>query len=169
MTDNAVANLVEWLHSFESRIDIDVLTAQMTEMSLSVESFRDYIEFSDEHYQRNLVASGEQFYALVMCWKPGQAAAVHDHRGASCGVRVLQGTATETSYRWQDKKLVVNAVRQQIAGDVCGSFDADIHDIRNNASDNLVTLHIYSPCLADINIYNLETGEVSVFTDPLVV
>ena len=39
-------------------------------------------------------------------------------------------------------------------GEVRGSFDDDIHEIRNNGEGNLVTLHIYSPYLDNINRYD---------------
>jgi hypothetical protein len=54
------------------------------------------------------------------------------------------------------------------AGEVCGSFDDDIHEIRNNGDGNLVTLHVYSPYLDNINLYDRETGEITVFSDPMV-
>ena len=164
----AVNELIDWMRAFEQRMPIDDLVARLDDDAISAHNLADYIQFSDEHYSRNLLAHGPQFYALVMCWKPGQASPVHDHKGAACGVRVIQGVATETSYRWQGKQLVEDAVTSMQAGEVCGSFDEDIHQIRNNGSENLVTLHVYSPYLDNINLYDIESGEVSVFSDPLV-
>jgi cysteine dioxygenase len=128
----------------------------------------DHIHFSDERYSRNLLAYGPQFYALVLCWKPGQASPIHDHKGASCGVRVIEGVATETSFAREKGRLVEKSVTTMSAGEVCGSFDEDIHEIRNNGDGNLVTLHIYSPYLDNINLYDRETGEITVFSDPMV-
>ncbi len=54
------------------------------------------------------------------------------------------------------------------AGEVCGSFDDDIHEIRNNGDEHPVTLHLYSPFLDNINLDNLETGEITFFSDPMV-
>ena len=164
----AVNELIDWMRAFDERMPIDDLVKRLDDDSISENNLADYIHFSDERYARNLLAHGPQFYALVMCWKPGQASPVHDHKGAACGVRVIQGVATETSYRWQGKLLVEDAVTSMEAGEVCGSFDDDIHQICNNGSDNLVTLHVYSPYLDNINLYNIESGEVSVFSDPLV-
>ena len=163
-----VDDLVSWLREFKQRIDLDELKARLDDDGLNVESVADYIHFSDERYSRNLLAHGAQFYALVLCWKPGQASPIHDHKGASCGVRILQGTATETSFAWQGELLVPQRVSVMQAGEVCGSFDDDIHEIRNNGSDNLVTLHVYSPYLDNINLYDLHSGKVTVFSDPLV-
>lgn len=163
-----IDELVTWLKSFDQRIDLAALQARLRDETISSAMLQDYIHFSDQRYSRNLLANGPQFYALVMCWKPGQASPVHDHRGASCAVRVLEGVATETSFRREAGCLVEVGETTMRAGEVCGSFDDDIHEIRNNASFNLVTLHVYSPYLDNINLYDRETGEITVFSDPLV-
>jgi cysteine dioxygenase len=165
---DSINQLVDWLRSCDERIALDELQQRLDDDSISSELLADYIHFSDERYSRNLLAYGPQFYALVLCWKPGQASPIHDHKGASCGVRVIAGVATETSFRWRDGRLVENSVTSMSAGDVCGSFDDDIHEIRNNGEDNLVTLHVYSPYLDNINLYDRETGAVTVFSDPMV-
>ena len=163
-----IKEFVNWLNSFEQRISLDELKSRLTDESISAELLVDHIHFSDERYSRNLLAHGPQFYALVLCWQPGQASPIHDHKGASCGVRVIEGVATETSFRWQDERLVEDSVTTMSAGEVCGSFDDDIHEIRNNGDGNLVTLHIYSPYLDNINLYDRETGAITVFSDPMV-
>ena len=164
----SVDQLVTWLRGHEQRIDLGELKARLDDDSISAELLADQIHFDDERYSRNLLAYGPQFYALVLCWKPGQASPVHDHKGASCGVRVIEGVATETSFGWQGDKLVERSVTSMAAGEVCGSFDDDIHEIRNNGDSNLVTLHIYSPYLDNINLYDRESGEITVFSDPMV-
>jgi len=163
-----IDELIDWLRGCKQRISLPELQQRLDDERISAASLADYIHFSDERYSRNLVAHGPQFYALVLCWKPGQASPIHDHRGASCGVRVIEGTATETSYRWQDGQLVVDRVTTMQAGEVCGSFDDDIHEIRNNGDRNLVTLHVYSPYLDNINLYEIDSGKVTVFSDPLI-
>ncbi|MDH3448192.1 MAG: cysteine dioxygenase family protein [Gammaproteobacteria bacterium] len=163
-----VDELIEWLDSFEQRIPLRELQMRLDDDRLSVDALSDYIHFSDERYSRNLLAHGPQYYALLLCWKPGQSSPIHDHRGASCGVRVIQGTATETSFRREGEHLVADKVTTMRAGEVCGSFDDDIHEIRNNGNDNLVTLHVYSPYLDNINLYDIESGKVTVFSDPLI-
>jgi cysteine dioxygenase len=165
---DTVNQLVDWLQTFDERVPLDELKSRLDDDSISAGLLGDYIHFSDERYSRNLLAYGPQFYALVLCWQPGQASPVHDHKGASCGVRVIEGVATETSFGWDGDQLVEKSVTTMHAGEVCGSFDDDIHEIRNNGETNLVTLHIYSPYLDNINLYDLETGEVTVFSDPMV-
>ena len=164
----AIDELVDWLQSCDERIPLRELQQRLDDDRLTAASLADYIHFSEQHYARNLLAHGAQFYALLLCWKPGQASPIHDHKGASCGVRVIQGTATETSFRWQDGQLVPARVTEMEAGEVCGSCDDDIHEIRNNGDQDLVTLHVYSPYLDNINLYEIDSGRVTVFCDPLI-
>ena len=163
-----VDELIDWLESFDQRIPLRELQMRLDDDQLSVDSLADYIHFDDDHYSRNLLAHGPQYYALVLCWKPGQASPIHDHKGASCGVRIIQGTATETSYRREGESLVEDTVSVMQAGEVCGSFDDDIHQIRNEGDENLVTLHVYSPYLNNINLYDIGSGKITVFSDPLI-
>ena len=164
----AVNELIDWLRRHQQRIDLDQLKNRLDDERLNVGTLADYIRFSEERYSRNLLAHGPQFYALVLCWMPGQASPIHDHKGASCGVRIIQGTATETRFDWSGEQLKPQETTVMHAGEICGSFDDDIHEIRNNGSENLVTLHVYSPYLNNINLYDLGSGKVTVFSDPLV-
>ena len=68
-----IEELTDWLRSFEQRISLDELTDRLQDDSISTDLLKDHIHFSDERYSRNLLAYGPQFYALVLCWKPGQA------------------------------------------------------------------------------------------------
>ena len=164
----SVDQLVACLRGHSQRIDLGELKARLDDASINSALLAEQIHFNDERYARNLLAYGPQFYALVLCWKPGQASPIHDHKGASCGVRVIEGVATETRFRLQGDRLVEDGTSTMSAGEVTGSFDEDIHEIRNNGDTNLVTLHIYSPYLDNINLYDRETGEITVFSDPLV-
>ncbi len=159
--------LIAWLREFDTQIPLPALTERLHDDSLSADALATYIRYSDQRYCRNLVAHGAQFYALVLCWRPGQASPIHDHRDAVCGVRVVSGTATETRFRDLGNRLVEDTVRCLRAGEVCGSFDDDIHQVRNDGDENLVTLHVYSPFLDNINLYEIGRGRVSVFSDPL--
>lgn len=155
------------LDAYQDRIPLEDLRDLLADTKLTSQDVCDHMIFCDDHYARNLLRSGPQYYALLLCWKPGQASPIHDHRGASCGVRVLEGVVTERKYqRHPAKGLEESCVNVYEAGYVCGSFDLDIHSICNEGSKNLVTLHVYSPSLTNIHIYSLKDGAVEVFTDP---
>jgi len=148
-------------------IPIDRLTARMEQLELTVDDVRPWVSFDDQHYQRNLWQIGPAYAALIMCWRPGQSSPIHDHAGSACGVRVLQGIASEQRYdRNDDGTVYPTTFHEYPAGSVCGSFDADIHRMYNaQPASDLVTLHIYTPPLIDIHAYHEEDGHVEIWTD----
>src|SRR5262245_26512938 len=93
-----LAHLVEYLESLTGRAPLGELTALLRRLNIQHEDVADFIHFSDRDYQRNLIRSGEWYHLWVLCWKNGQRSPIHDHKGSSCGVRVLHGTATVTQF-----------------------------------------------------------------------
>ncbi|MBM4067516.1 MAG: hypothetical protein FJ271_01020 [Planctomycetes bacterium] len=118
----------------------------------------DFITFSERGYTRNKVREGAWYHLLVLCWKNGQRSPIHDHAGSACGVRVLRGTATETTFvPAANGHIKAVASRDLPAGKVCATQDSDIHQLSNlQANDaDLVTLHVYSPPLLWMGTYSL--------------
>ena len=55
--------------------------------------------FKNSRYQRNPVLwEPERYTVMCICWEPAQASPIHNHRGSSCAVVVLNGVCTETIY-----------------------------------------------------------------------
>jgi cysteine dioxygenase len=114
---------------------------------------------------------GSVYHALVLCWRAGQRSPIHDHRGSSCGVRVIEGVATETGFERTSEGLIYPThTRSLETGAVCGSYDDGIHQVSNlqPAGRNLITLHIYSPPLLRMGMYSLTDSLVKDFNDPIV-
>lgn len=119
--------------------------------------------FAPEGYRRNLLHETPDYHALVLCWEPGQRSPIHDHAGSICGVRVIQGTATEIYFERSPHGCVFpTSSRRLSAGTVLGSQDADIHQIANLEPhpQRLVTLHIYSPPLHNMGNYSMTEGRI---------
>jgi hypothetical protein len=51
-----------------------------------------FIRFDPDTYKRNLVIDLPHAQVLILCWRPSQGSAVHDHGSSNCGVVVLAGT-----------------------------------------------------------------------------
>ena len=107
-------------------------------------------------YVRTLIGSTPGFQALVMCWLPGQHSPAHDHGHSACGVRVMQGAATETLYA-VDADGVACAQSRRIfyTGDVLCAAGDGVHSLGNLPIAGrerwpvaLVTLHVYAPALS---------------------
>ena len=112
--------------------------------------------------------AGPAYHALLLCWRNGQRSPIHDHRGSSCGVRVVRGEATETVFEMTEQgHLYAVRTRKLPEGFVCATQDQDIHQLSNLQPGNadLITLHIYSPPLLVMGQYSLTDRAVREFKD----
>ena len=158
------------LDKFEHRVPIDELVARMQDLVIEPDEIEKFSRFSDECYQRNLMHCGPGYQALILCWQAGQRSPIHDHKGSSCGVRVLEGTMTETLFdRTPDGHIYATGSVTHQVGSVCGSEDADIHQVSNLAGGDqcLKTLHVYSPALTQMGVYSLENTHVERFRESI--
>ena len=166
----SLAEFFDELDRYVERVPLDRLTSLLRRVDISMADVSGYARFNDERYQRNLMRSGEAYHALILCWRNGQRSPIHDHRGSSCGVRVLKGVLTETLFEHSANGLIYATSSSELKeGAICGSQDSDIHQVSNLQSDDrdLVTLHIYSPPLLVMGTYSLTSGSVGEFADPV--
>ena len=108
-------------------------------------------------------ATGPGITCWRLCWRSGQRSPIHNHALSTCGVRVLEGVATETVFEMMPCGLVkaVNS-HDMLVSDVVVAQDAKIHQISNLQlpGHDLVTLHVYSPPLLRMDTYSLTEREV---------
>lgn len=146
------------------------LVERMERLAITLDDVAHVVNFSHTHYQRNLLHKSPHFHALILCWESGQRSPIHDHRGSACGMKILKGVATETLFERMPSDYIRAAGSHELfEGQVCGSFDADIHQVSNLQGDDapLITLHIYSPPLMNMQIYRIEDNSVSEYVDPV--
>ena len=157
----ALNSIFDRLDQHTGSVPLEELVHELRAHDLTPDDFLAQIHFTDDTYCRNLVRKTDAYEALVLCWRPGQRSPIHDHVGSRCGFRILKGRATEAVYEsGSDGNLVSTVSHEYMPGDVCGSQDRDIHEIINATSDDLITLHVYTPPLADINLYDRVGGFV---------
>lgn len=161
--------LLDRLDRHPQRVPLPELVALLRGLEIEIDDVAEHLRFGDDHYRRNLVHEGPGYHALILCWKAGQRSPIHDHRGSSCGVRVLSGVATETRYqRGPTGALMATRSHELCTGLVCGSEDADIHQMSNlQPQAPLVTLHVYSPPLLRMGTYSLTDDAVRDWEDPV--
>ena len=166
----SIEELLSWMDQYPARVPLDELKHRLEELEIDLDDVRPFVRFSDERYQRNLFREGRGYHALVLCWRNGQRSPIHDHRGSSCGMRILEGTATETIFDRGPNGLPYAVFSRELRpGTVAGSQDDDIHQVSNlqPADADLVTLHVYSPPLLRMRIYSLTEPSVREFADPV--
>jgi cysteine dioxygenase len=153
-----LTDLVAYLDSLQERAPLQQLVAELTELRIDCDELQEHARFSDQQYARNLVCKGPWYHLLVLCWKNGQRSPIHDHAGSTCGVRVLRGVMTETTFALTPNGHVKAVGSRDLAeGAVCGTQDDDLHQISNlQAGDaDLVTLHVYTPPLVWMGTYSM--------------
>jgi cysteine dioxygenase len=157
-TVTALEPLFEYLDGLQERPPLTELKAQVSGLRLQGEDVAEFIRFSERGYQRNLVRAGPWYNVLVLCWKNGQRSPIHDHAGSVCALRVLRGTLTETVFEFTPNGHVKAMMSRDFApGTVVCTQDSDLHQVSNlqPGTDDLVTLHVYSPALELMGTYSL--------------
>ena len=151
-------DLFRYLDALRQRAPLPELLAELGPLQLDSRELAPYIRFFEHTYRRNFVRGNDWYNLWVLCWRNGQRSPIHDHRGSSCGVRVLRGTLTVTLYEFAPNgHIKATGSRDLGPGGVIGGEDADMHQVSNlQAGDaDLVTLHIYSPPLLFMGTYSL--------------
>jgi cysteine dioxygenase len=165
-----LAAFLKELDAYEGRVPLALLTDRLRALDVKWDEIEPFVRFADDTYRRNLMHVGPGYHALVLCWRSGQRSPIHDHRGSSCGVRVLRGTAAETIFlRTPEGHAFPTRTRELHEGFCCGSQDADIHQISNLMApgEDLVTLHVYSPPLLVMGQYSLTDPARTEINEPV--
>ena len=151
-------DLIAFLDSLQQRATLPQLVAELADLRVDCDELGEHVRFSDQQYARNLVHKGQWYQLLVLCWKNGQRSPIHDHAGSTCGVRVLRGVMTETTFAFTPNGHVKAIGSRDLAeGQVCGTQDDDLHQISNLQAGeaDLVTLHVYTPPLVWMGTYSM--------------
>jgi cysteine dioxygenase len=168
--NTTIASTFARLDRIEGHLPIEAILEWFGEHPLTADDLAAYLVFNKAHYVRNLLHNGPDYQALVLCWRNGHRSPIHNHRGSRCGVKVLQGTATETLFERGANGLVMPVGSRLLPpGHTCASVDDDTHQVSNlqAGSADLVTLHIYSPPLHRMEVFSLETPAVRLWEDPV--
>ncbi len=96
--EKTLNDFIAFLDSLHERAPLPQLVAELAELRVDCDELGEHVRFSDQQYARNLLREGPWYQLLVLCWKNGQRSPIHDHAGSTCGVRVLRGVLTETTF-----------------------------------------------------------------------
>ena len=154
---DGLVKLIRYMDGLTEAGDLGRIEQLMRQADVTREDMVQACKFNNVSYARNRLAKGAWYELLVICWQKGQSSPIHDHFGSACGVRVVDGVATETIFE-ETSPGRVRPVRTQkmSSGEVCVTSDTDIHLITNDEPQtDLVTLHLYSPPL-NMHYYELD-------------
>ena len=107
--------------------------------------WKQYINFSNQNYQRELMYRDLDFEIYTISWPSIVESKIHNHANYGCLMKVMQGKIDEKLYTpTLDLKKTNKLKTNQIS-----YIDDSIgyHSISNPYTNNAVSLHIYSPPL----------------------
>ncbi|MCH2182766.1 MAG: cysteine dioxygenase family protein [Mariniblastus sp.] len=161
-----IQQLVDFLESLTGRADIDELGRFLTGLDISIKDLEPYKIFGEQTYRRNMIQENQWYELLCICWRSGQRSPIHNHAGSTCGLKIMQGTATETTFDFTPSGQIkaIDSIDCH-KGHVCSSQDAEIHQVSNlqATGSELVTLHIYSPPLRQMDTYSLMGQDTEIY------
>ncbi|MEM8884462.1 MAG: cysteine dioxygenase family protein [Planctomycetota bacterium] len=138
----------------ERPFSADEMRAAAESVDLASLDLGSHVQWNEERYARNTVFENEHFELVVICWRPGQASAVHDHGESLCLYLVIDGEFEERLFELgADGEPKQNLARRWKTGDITIASGGDVHQIANDTDRDLVTLHVYSPPLAQTSKY----------------
>ncbi len=104
-------------------------------------------QFLESQYSRNLVFKTENIEIVLMCWLPGQKTVVHDHGNSDAITFVLDGEMSCITH-YPDGSQEASVLKK---GEMELIPVGIKHEVKNNSTSNITTLHIYSPPLSTEN------------------
>jgi cysteine dioxygenase len=149
--------IVTYLDRLSGRADLGKLTELLASVRLTRPDIAPSCIFGAKGYRRNTIKRTEWYELLAICWRSGDRTPIHDHRGVSCAFKVIEGTGTEIRFRNTPSGLICPcATIEMHPGYICAADDADIHEVANMQATgtDLITLHIYSPPITQMNVYD---------------
>ncbi|MFQ5668664.1 MAG: cysteine dioxygenase family protein [Candidatus Binatia bacterium] len=163
--------LLTYLDGLRERASELMLGRLLRELEITVADVERFVRFDEHQYCRNLMRGSDHYQALLLCWRSGQRTPIHNHPGAVGGVRTLKGIATETLFEFAPNGLVKPTCSRDLEpGGVVTLENPYIHQVSNlqEAGEDLVTLHVYSPPLPRMDTYCLTDRHVGEYRPSVV-
>lgn len=132
------------------------------------DSLAPYLNWSRQHYTRNLIDRTRLYELMAICWDVGQASSVHNHRDQNCWMAVPVGRLQVENFHLVHQDLdggtcklePLNTVEMNISHP-CAVDPADpVHRVVNprEFGQRAVSLHVYSRPFDTCVVYSPEQG-----------
>lgn len=116
-------------------------------------------------YNRKLLYKSKEVEMLVMNWSELECAP-HDHGQSHGWIQVLSGTSQNTVYELNETGLPIELFHQyHYKGKYFYAPKKAIHKMQAYNQTDLVTLHLYSPPITGMIVYDLEKCAACVVSD----
>lgn len=149
--------ITEKLHAGNKLYQLEFLL-----QSYNGDDYRQFIEFSDYNYTRNIMYINNVIEIVLICWNIGQQSTIHDHPHNGCLMKMVEGNLIEEVYSKVDSNYRVSSYKYDSTnyldhGDIRYQENKYIiHKISNSFMNPAISLHIYSPPNYIANDYNVD-------------
>jgi len=141
----------------------------LEEYTKKFEDWKDYVNFNEIKYCRNLINVNDTLELIVLCWLPNQESPIHNHAGQRCWAAVLDGTIEETHFLFKDtmkttgEGCLVESHKHSFPAKTVSFISDDIalHVLRPINNQQGITLHLYSKPISQCNIYDCSSGKIT--------
>ncbi|WGG46863.1 cysteine dioxygenase family protein [Rossellomorea sp. DA94] len=135
-------------------------------LNISLEDLQPYLESPEgKPYYRKLLYQNEAVELLVMNWSDMECAP-HDHGDSKGWIQVMDGTSVNTIFEVRDNKLPQELFdREYREGSFFFAPKKAVHKMKKGSAGDLVTLHLYSPPIQGMMVYDLEKCAACVVSD----
>lgn len=114
-------------------------------------------------YSRLPLYRGTDGEVVLVSWSEAIECAPHDHGMATGRVVLLRGTFTERLWGWRHNEFTPLSVRHWQTGTVLSVADGNIHSMC--AEGHGVSLHLYTPAITGMRVYDLKARRTLTVSD----
>lgn len=169
-------------------VDVPKIRALMTAYESKEEDWAHFALWDkSKNYTRNLVddGNGKYFNLMILCWNEGKSSPIHDHAGAHCIMKVLDGKLTETQYDWpsnpsppcsgssmsdsdsdesgqtvpSSKRMTVKCETTLSRNEATYIHDKiGLHRVSNKTDKPAISLHLYTPAYETCKTFDETNG-----------
>jgi len=117
-----------------------------------------------EIYGRKVLYSGPEVEVMVAWWRPQGQCFPHDHGNATGRVVLLKGSFREQKFNFNNNRINPGRKNNFQQGQVLNVCRHEIHSMKS-IEDYGLTLHIYSPSITAMKVYDIENSLKYVVVD----
>jgi predicted metal-dependent enzyme (double-stranded beta helix superfamily) len=152
-----VTDVRTWIGSHPGggrRLEHDELARMARDLGAEPELWGDLVAHDPDRRIYRRLHRDQHLDVWLICWCPEQETGLHDHDLSSGAVHVIDGELLE-------ERLLFGAGlvgRHYRAGDTFSFGPTRIHDVRHGGGPPATSIHVYSPPLWRMGMYEVEDG-----------
>ena len=152
-----LAGVIDELKHTARGMRLPDLRRLVTDLKAERAEFAAYVQFTENHYARNLIHKSPDFEVLVLCWRAGQRSPIHDHGDSICAVQVVAGVLSADNYRRSaGGHLRADYSEDLNPGSVLIIQTTEIHQVSNlQDAGDVVSLHFYLAPLENNRVFSV--------------